>query len=62
MKRTQPAPARQQQNQRLRALDAKTLDRDISARNWGLDEADYIARILDGQTLNAGLRRTANSY
>jgi hypothetical protein len=46
----------------INALDAKLLDRAISERGWTLDESDYIGRIRDGQTLNAGLNRTANSY
>lgn len=46
----------------INVLDAKTLDRDIAARGWTLDTSDYIRRIQSGDILNAGLRRTANSY
>jgi hypothetical protein len=69
MKR-KPAPqqsARNADHQRasnfnLSHLDARLLDESINERGWTLDEADYIGRIQSGQTLNGGLRRTANSY
>lgn len=46
----------------LSHLNARLLDESINERGWTLDEADYIGRIQSGQTLNGGLRRTANSY
>ena len=46
----------------INSLDARILSQSISERGWTLDESDYIGRIRDGQTLNAGLRRTGNSY
>ena len=46
----------------LSHLGARILDQSINERGWTLNESDYIGRIQSGQTLNGGLRRTANSY
>lgn len=61
-----PAPQQSARNAAARFnlshLDARILDQSINERGWTLDEADYIGRIQSNQTLNGGLRHTANSY
>ena len=49
-------------NFNLHTYDARLLDRAINERGWTLEPDDYVARIRDGQTLNAGLNNTGNSY